>query len=106
MLNALLPGAGLIHLGHRVAGTLLLSLSVTSAVGVLVLFFRAYSRYLELTLSGRVLTPGELERMGREFSPAWVATLLVSGVVAALISWVWLAIVRRQLERAGSTRIS
>lgn len=101
LLNALLPGAGLICLGRWIAGTILLGLGVISAVGVLVVLFRGYFRYLDAALSGRVLAPGELERMGREFAPAWLAGLMVLGIVAALVSWVWFGILRRQLKKGG-----
>ena len=94
MLTLLLPGAGQFYLGQIVFGLAYAVSFLACFVGMLVIFFRAYSRYLAISSSGDILGTNQLEEIARVFNIPALVSLSSLSVVIFLIAlghlvWSW-----------------
>lgn len=96
-LNVFLPGAGLLYLGERRAGSVLAGLFLACFLAVMGIFLVGYIRYLMLALDPQILEGNKLEEAGAGFHPSWlIALALVAGVIY-LVSTVLFARAKRRL---------
>lgn len=99
-LNVFLPGAGLVYLGERRAGTVLAGLFLGCFVAVMGIFLVGYIRYLMLALDPQILEGNKLEEAGAGFHQSWLIALALAGGVVYLVSTVLFARARRRLASA------
>jgi hypothetical protein len=85
-LNLFLPGAGLIYLGHRRTGGVLVTAFLFCFFALISLFLISYARYLELALSDDLLKGDKLERIGNVFPRGWLIGLTAAGLMIYAIS--------------------
>ena len=85
-LNLFLPGAGLIYLGHRRAGGILVTAFLVCFCALLGLFLLSYIRYLQFALSDDLLKGDNLERIGDLFPRGWLIALAAAGLLIYAIS--------------------
>jgi hypothetical protein len=98
-LNLFLPGAGLIYLGHWVAGWALALSFFSCLTASLAIFLSGYARYLSLTLSGNIMQGEHLEELSHVFHPGWLLGLLLAGVSIYIVSLVALFFARRKIPK-------
>ena len=94
MLTMLLPGAGQFYLGQIAFGLVYAGSFLACFVGMLVIFFRAYSRYVAISSSGDILGTDQLEEIARVFNlPALVSLSSLSVVIFFIalghLVWSW-----------------
>ena len=94
MLTLVLPGAGQFYLGQIIVGLVYASSFLACFVGMLVIFFRAYSHYLAISSSGDILGTNQLEEIARVFNvPALVSLSSLSVVILFIalghLVWSW-----------------
>jgi hypothetical protein len=95
-LNLFLPGAGQFYLGQPVMGSVY-ALGFLACLGtMLVVFFRAYVSYFQLSTSGDIMEAGNLEQLAHAFPIGLLVGLSVLGIVIYLASTIHLAMSRRQ----------
>jgi hypothetical protein len=85
-LNVFLPGAGLIYLGHRRTGAVLVVAFLFCFFALMSLFLVSYARYLQLALSDDLLQGDKLERIGNVFPRAWLIGLAAAGLMIWVVS--------------------
>ena len=102
MLNVFLPGAGLVYLGERRAGSVLAGLFLACFLAVMGIFLVGYIRYLTLALDPQILEGNKLEEAGARFHPSWLIALALAGGVVYLVSTVLFARAKRRF--AGANR--
>jgi hypothetical protein len=102
MLNLLLPGAGQFYLGQTAWGGALAVGFIACFVTMLTLFLRAYTKYLELSTSGDLLTGDNIEQLARVFPTGWLLGLLGLSIVIYLASAFSLATLRRNYRPGAS----
>jgi hypothetical protein len=103
LFNFFLPGAGLILLGRRVAGSVLAGAFLICFAGVLGVFLHGYARYLQIALSENLLEGNKLEEAGAAFHQGWTFGFAGAGLVLYLIS-AWLFAKAKRLWSAGDHR--
>ena len=86
LLNAFLPGAGLILLGRRRSGAVVLVLFVACLVAALAIFLFGYVRYFQLTLGGELLKEGTLDQIQGGFHFHWLIGLALAGLALQIVS--------------------
>jgi hypothetical protein len=90
-LNVFLPGAGLIYLGRRRTGGILMAAFLLCFCALMGLFLVSYVRYLQFALSDDLFKGNKLEQIGEVFPRGWLiglaaAGLLIYAIAAALMS--------------------
>jgi len=94
-LNLFLPGAGLIYLGHRRSGAILVTAFLICFCALLGLFLVSYAHYLQLALSDDLLKGDNLERIGDIFPRGWLIGLASAGLAIYVVSAVLMARAKR-----------
>jgi hypothetical protein len=101
MLNVFLPGAGLVYLGERRAGSVLAGLFLGCFLAVMSIFLVGYIRYLMLALDPQILEGNKLEEAGAGFLQSWLIVLALAGGVVYLVSTVLFARAKRRFASAN-----
>jgi len=101
LLNACLPGAGLILLGRRALGFALASAFLGCFLAVVTLFLVGYARYLSLATDDGLMQGNKLEEAGSIFHPTWLAGLALVGGIIYLCSAILFARTKRQANSLG-----
>jgi hypothetical protein len=65
-------------------------------LAALSIFLVGYAKYLNVTLSGKLLEGDQLERLKDVFHPRWLVGLMLAGIVILVIALVELAMGRRR----------
>ncbi|MBK7998465.1 MAG: hypothetical protein IPK15_07050 [Verrucomicrobia bacterium] len=100
-LNVFLPGAGLVYLGERRAGTVLTGLFLGCFVAVMGIFLVGYIRYLMLALDPPNPRRQQAGEAGAGFHQSWLIALALAGGVVYLVSTVLFARAKRRFASAN-----
>ena len=101
-LNMLLPGLGHILMGRPVRGTLFSVSFLGCFVGILVMFFRGYLQYFELSSSAHLVEGGS-EVVINPFPLAWMLGALIVALILLFTSFIGLRRSSRALSGTGET---
>lgn len=96
-LNLLLPGAGLVYLGHRRTGTAFALAFLFCFLAELGIFVVSYGRYLSMALGDDLLKNDNLEQIGAVFPRAWLIGFAGAGLVIYLWSMALFSVAKRKL---------
>ena len=100
-LNVFLPGTGLIYLGRRTMGMVLVGAFLGCFLAVVTLFLVGYARYLSLASDDRLMQGNKLEEAGSIFHPTWLAGLALMGGIIYLCSSILFARAKRRANSTG-----
>jgi hypothetical protein len=101
LLNACLPGAGLILLGRRASGFALAGAFLGCFLAVVTIFLIGYGRYLSMATEDRLMQENPLVEAGGIFHPNWLVGLAVAGGIIYLCSAILFARAKREANSAG-----
>ncbi len=97
-LNLIVPGAGQIYLGQRLAGAVYALTFLASFVALLIIFVRGYLNYLNLSTGGDILDSGNLEQAAHAFPAGIISALSALGIIIYLASTIHLAVSRSRRD--------
>lgn len=90
-LNLVLPGAGQFYLRQRVAGSVYAFGFLACFVTMLVIFFRGYGDYVQVSTGDEIFEPGNLEHLTQSFHTGWLAALQIVALVIYIASAIHLS---------------